>query len=97
MSKVTEIEDRRVAKRIGSRRRFLLAGLQLIEKGRYRFTPQELADKIDMHRRSFFEIFGTLEGYFKELIEEHGASIQAQIQKDVKGGKSLSRLILVGG
>ena len=89
--------DGRAAKRAGSRRRMLLAGLKFVQKGKYRFTPIEIAEKVEMHRRSFFEIFGTLDGYLEELIAEHGASIQDAIKHDVsERERSIAQLILLG-
>jgi len=93
----TFISDGRAAIRIGNRRRMLLAGLHFIEKGVYRPTPLEIAKRAKMHRRSFFEIFGNIEGYMRELLDEHEASVQAAITKDFnENGKSLARLVLLG-
>jgi AcrR family transcriptional regulator len=88
--------DLRAARRAGSRRTMLIAGLRLIEKGHYRPTPQEVADEARMHRRSFYAIFGDLDAYLEELLAEYEASIHAAITEAVRGDKSLSRIVLLG-
>lgn len=88
--------DGRTARRAGSRRKLLIAGLRLIEKGTFRLQPQDIADKASMHRRSLYDIFGDMDGYLEELLADHEASIRAVIEAEVKKGKSLSKLVLMG-
>jgi AcrR family transcriptional regulator len=88
--------DLRAARRAGSRRTMLIAGLRLIEKGNYRPTPQEVADQARMHRRSFYAIFGDLDAFLEELLAEYELSIHEAVTEAVRQGKSLSRIVLLG-
>lgn len=84
-------------KRIASRRRMLLAGLKMMEQGQFRLTPLQIASKSQMHMRSFHVIFGDMTSYYLQLIDEHGASIRAAINRSVKeDGKDLVQLMLLG-
>jgi len=97
MSKLIDIADGRQNKRVGNRRRMLLAGLKLIERGHYRFSAKDITDKVGMHRRSFFENFENIEGFVDELLSEHEGSVRAAVEKDVReNGKSLARIVLLG-
>src|SRR5215468_2078266 len=75
---------RRNAAGMATRRRLLLAGLRLIERGHYRFSPQDIVKPSGMHKRSFHEHFNNLDSYCEALMEEHGASIRAAIDRDVR-------------
>jgi hypothetical protein len=93
-----EIKDGRERRRFHSRRIMLNAGLRLVEKGQFRFTPLEIASAAKMHRRSFFDIFGTHDAYLEALSIEHEASLRVAIQSYVKAAedRSVVRLVLLG-
>jgi AcrR family transcriptional regulator len=76
MSNIEPIDGRN-ARRAGSRAKLLKAGLRLIEKGDFRFSLQDVADRAQMHRRSIHDIFGDFDGYLHELVDEYEASIRA--------------------
>jgi AcrR family transcriptional regulator len=87
--------DGRNARRAGSRRRLLLAGLHLIQRGHFRFSLQDVADKAQMHRRSIHDIFGDFDGYLVELVDEHEASIRDAVTEANKR-VSIARLVMLG-
>jgi AcrR family transcriptional regulator len=89
--------DGRNARRDISRRKLLLAGLRMVEKGDFRFSLQDVADRADMHRRSIHDIFGNFDNYLEELLAEHEASIQAAVHETARKKEiSLARLVLIG-
>lgn len=97
MTKTEAILDGRTARREGSRRKLLVAGLRLIERGNYRPTPKQITDQAEMHDRSFHAIFGDLDGYFQQLIDTHEISIREAINKDVRDREvPLVKLVLMG-
>jgi len=84
-------------RRVASRRLMLLAGLRIMQGGRFRLTPAIVAEEAGMHLRSFHAIFGDMPNYCKALLDAHESSIQACISKAVKeDGKSLARIVVVG-
>ena len=87
--------DGRNARRAGSRRRLLLAGLQLAQKGHFRFSLQDVADRAQMHRRSVHDIFGDFDGYMHELVDEHEASLR-EVVTEAARKTSLARLVFLG-
>jgi len=94
---VVDISDGRLAKRVGNRRRMIQAGLYFAQKGQFRFSANDVAKRAGMCRRSFFEIFETMDGFVDELLSEHEATIQATITAQVREeGKSIARLVLLG-
>lgn len=97
VAQVAAILDGRTARREGSRRRLLIAGLRLIERGNYRPSPKQVTEQAGMHERSFHSIFGDHESYLNQLIEVHEISIRESINKDVKErGVPLVKLMLMG-
>jgi AcrR family transcriptional regulator len=94
MSNIEPIDGRN-ARRAGSRAKLLKAGLRLIEKGDFRFSLQDVADRAQMHRRSIHDIFGDFDGYLHELVDEYEASIRAAVNEAAKT-QSLARLVMFG-
>jgi hypothetical protein len=57
------------ARREGTKRRFLLAGLRLAESGQFGFLPEDVAEDAGLSRRNFFTIFDTVDAYTDELLD----------------------------
>jgi AcrR family transcriptional regulator len=95
--KPADLLDGRQAKRAGSRRRMLLAGLHFVQRGAFQFTANEIAERVGMHRRSVHEIFGTFADFKEELIREHGPEIHEAIHDYVANhNRSLVQVVILG-
>lgn len=90
--------DGRKERRARTREELLRTGLDLFLRDAARPSDMEIVKKANRSVRSFYQIFGTTEGYWMEVFTTYEQSIKAKIAQTLEQGDgfTLLRLIFLG-
>jgi AcrR family transcriptional regulator len=94
------IKDGRRDRRKRSRERIVEAAFLLVQRGNWRPSVKDIAAQAGVSVRTVFDIFGTLDDVYEELMRNYSISLRHMIndvqRNDPNHGMLVLRLILMG-
>ena len=86
--------DGRTARKNRNIDAMLYVGLMMVQRGYWRPTAKEVAGAAHLSLRTFFQSFGTVDDYYRTLLERHEASLRACLPANI--GTDLIRIAITG-
>jgi hypothetical protein len=86
--------DGRTARKQKGVDQMLYCGLVLVKRGNWRPTAKQVAAASGISVRTFFANFGTVEDYYKALLERHETSLRACLP--ITNGPLCIRIAITG-